>query len=245
MSKLTLALQCGGSDSYSGITANPALGIAADMLVEYGGSTILSETPEIYGAEHLLFERALEERHIKKLKNLIQWWKHYTLINDGSLDNNPSPGNKKGGLTTILEKSLGAVAKGGNSVMVDVLDYAEKVSKSGFHFMDSPGYDPVSVTGQVAAGSNLICFTTGRGSCFGFKPAPSLKIATNTNMYNNLKEDMDINAGTIMDGINSIEEIGKQIFEELIEVASGKKTKSEINEYGDDEFNPWIIGATM
>ena len=161
------------------------------------------------------------------------------------MDNNPSPGNKKGGLTTILEKSLGAVAKGGNSVMVDVLDYAEKVSKSGFHFMDSPGYDPVSVTGQVAAGSNLICFTTGRGSCFGFKPAPSLKIATNTNMYNNLKEDMDINAGTIMDGINSIEEIGKQIFEELIKVASGKKTKSEINEYGDDEFNPWVIGATM
>ena len=245
LSKLTLALQCGGSDSYSGITANPALGIAADMLVEYGGSTILSETPEIYGAEHLLIERAFEERHIEKLKNLIQWWKHYTLINDGSLDNNPSPGNKKGGLTTIFEKSLGAVAKGGNSVMVDVLDYAEKVSKNGFNFMDSPGYDPVSVTGQVAAGSNLICFTTGRGSCFGFKPAPSLKIATNTNMYNNLKEDMDINAGTIMDGINSIEEIGKQIFEELIKVASGKKTKSEINEYGDDEFNPWVIGATM
>ena len=245
LSKLTLALQCGGSDSYSGITANPALGIAADLLVEYGGSTILAETPEIYGAEHLLIERALKESHIDKLNDQIKWWKHYTKINDGSLDNNPSPGNKKGGLTTILEKSLGAVAKGGNSVMVDVLDYAEKISNNGFHFMDSPGYDPVSVTGQVAAGSNLICFTTGRGSCFGFKPTPSLKIATNTNMYNNLIEDMDVNAGTIMDGVNSIEEIGAQIFEELIEVASGKKTKSEINEYGDDEFNPWVIGATM
>ena len=245
LSNLTLALQCGGSDSYSGITANPALGIASDLLVSYGGSAILAETPEIYGAEHLLIERALEESNITKLNKQIKWWKKYTEINDGSLDNNPSPGNKKGGLTTILEKSLGAVAKGGNSIMVDVLDYAEKISKSGFHFMDSPGYDPVSVTGQVAAGSNLICFTTGRGSCFGFKPTPSLKIATNTNMYNNLKEDMDINAGTIMDGLNSIEEIGNQIFEELIEVASGKKTKSEINEYGDDEFNPWVIGATM
>jgi altronate dehydratase len=245
LSELTLALQCGGSDSYSGITANPALGVASDLLVQYGGTTILSETPEIYGAEHLLIDRALKESDIKKLITQIKWWKHYTQINDGSLDNNPSPGNKKGGLTTILEKSLGAVAKSGNSTMVNVLDYAEKISEKGFHFMDSPGYDPVSVTGQVASGSNLICFTTGRGSCFGFKPTPSLKIATNTNMYNNLKEDMDINAGTIMDGIHSIEEIGTNIFNELIEVASGKKTKSEINEYGDDEFNPWVIGATM
>ncbi len=245
ISELTLALQCGGSDSYSGITANPALGVASDLIVKHGGSTILSETPEIYGAEHLLFERAHKEEDIIKLIKQINWWKNYTKINDGNLDNNPSPGNKKGGLTTILEKSLGAVAKGGNSTMVDVLDYAEKISKKGFQFMDSPGYDPVSVTGQVAAGSNLICFTTGRGSCFGFKPTPSIKIATNTNMYNNLKEDMDINAGTIMDGINSIEEVGNNIFNELIDVASGKKTKSEVNEYGDDEFNPWVIGATM
>ena len=245
LSELTLALQCGGSDAYSGITANPALGFAADLLVEYGGSTILSETPEIYGAEHLLIDRALKESDVSKLVNQIKWWKDYTQINNGSLDNNPSPGNKKGGLTTILEKSLGAVAKSGNSTMISVLDYAEKISEKGFHFMDSPGYDPVSVTGQVAAGANLICFTTGRGSCFGFKPSPSLKIATNTNMYNNLEEDMDINAGTIMDGISSIEEIGTNIFNELIEVASGKKTKSEINEYGDDEFNPWVIGATM
>ena len=245
ISELNLALQCGGSDSYSGITANPALGIATDILIHHGGSAILSETPEIYGAEHLLIERAREEKLINKINDQISWWKKYTEINEGSLNNNPSPGNKKGGLTTILEKSLGAVAKSGHTSLVDVLDYGQKISKKGLHFMDSPGYDPVSVTGQVAAGANLICFTTGRGSCFGFKPTPSLKIATNTNMYNDLIEDMDINAGTIMDGINSIEEVGKIIFDELINIASGKKTKSEINDYGDDEFNPWIIGATM
>ncbi|MDC6448116.1 altronate dehydratase family protein [Alphaproteobacteria bacterium] len=245
LSELNLALQCGGSDSYSGITANPALGIATDMLIYHGGSAILSETPEIYGAEHLLIERVHDKKLINKINNQIQWWKKYTDINDASLDNNPSPGNKKGGLTTILEKSLGAVAKSGNTALVDVLDYGQKISKKGLQFMDSPGFDPISVTGQVASGANLICFTTGRGSCFGFKPTPSLKIATNTNMYNNLHEDMDINAGTIMDGVNSVEEIGEIIFEELINIASGKKTKSEINDYGDDEFNPWIIGATM
>ena len=215
------------------------------MLIYHGGSAILSETPEIYGAEHLLIERVHDKKLINKINNQIQWWKKYTDINDASLDNNPSPGNKKGGLTTILEKSLGAVAKSGNTALVDVLDYGQKISKKGLQFMDSPGFDPISVTGQVASGANLICFTTGRGSCFGFKPTPSLKIATNTNMYNNLHEDMDINAGTIMDGVNSVEEIGEIIFEELINIASGKKTKSEINDYGDDEFNPWIIGATM
>ena len=215
------------------------------MLIYHGGSAILAETPEVYGAEHLLIERIEDNKLINKINDQIQWWKKYTEINDGSLDNNPSPGNKKGGLTTILEKSLGAVAKSGNTKLVDVLDYGQKISRKGLQFMDSPGFDPVSVTGQVAAGANLICFTTGRGSCFGFKPTPSLKIATNTNMYNNLHEDMDINAGTIMDGVNSVEEIGKIIFEELIKIASGKKTKSEINDYGDDEFNPWIIGATM
>ena len=245
LSDLNLALQCGGSDSYSGITANPALGIATDMLIQHGGSAILSETPEIYGAEHLLVERTTEDKLINKLNDQISWWKKYTEINEGSLDNNPSPGNKKGGLTTILEKSLGAIAKSGHTELVDVLDYGQKISKKGLQFMDSPGYDPVSVTGQVASGANLICFTTGRGSCFGFKPTPSLKIATNTNMYNNLYEDMDINAGTIMDGIKSVEEVGQDIFDELISVASGKKTKSEINDYGDDEFNPWVIGATM
>jgi len=245
ISELTLALQCGGSDAYSGITANPALGYASDLLVQHGGSTILAETPEIYGAEHLLIERANNEDIIRKLLKQIEWWKHYTSINEGSLDNNPSPGNKKGGLTTILEKSLGAVAKSGTSVMEDVLNYAEPLKKKGFNFMDSPGFDPVSVTGQVASGSNIICFTTGRGSCFGFKPTPSLKIATNTNMFNKLEEDMDINAGTIMDGESDVEKIGKEIFHSIIDTASGKLTKSEVNGYGDDEFNPWIIGATM
>ena len=245
ISELTVALQCGGSDSYSGITANPALGFAADLITKHGGSTILSETPEIYGAEHLLIERAIGKKIANKLKNKINWWKNYTSINGSSMDNNPSPGNKKGGLTTILEKSLGAVAKSGTSKMVDVLDYGEEISFKGFNFMDSPGFDPVSVTGQVASGANVICFTTGRGSCFGFKPSPSIKIATNTNMYNKLKEDMDIDAGKIMDGESDIEKIGILIFEKIISVASGEKTKSELNGYGDDEFNPWIIGATM
>jgi len=245
VSELTLALQCGGSDAYSGITANPALGYASDLLIQLGGSAILSETPEIYGAEHLLIQRANNKDIVRKLQKQIEWWKHYTSINEGSLDNNPSPGNKKGGLTTILEKSLGAVAKSGTAIMEDVLNYAEPLKKKGFNFMDSPGFDPVSVTGQVASGSNIICFTTGRGSCFGFKPAPSLKIATNTNMFNRLEEDMDINAGTIMDGESDIVKIGKEIFYSIVETASGKLTKSEVNGYGDDEFNPWIIGATM
>ena len=245
ISELTVALQCGGSDSYSGITANPALGYASDLIIKNGGSTILSETPEIYGAEHLLIERAKNFELVKKLKRKISWWQHYTSINESSLDNNPSPGNKKGGLTTILEKSLGAVAKSGTSIMQDVLEYAEPLKHKGFNYMDSPGFDPVSVTGQVASGSNIIVFTTGRGSCFGFKPTPSIKIATNTNMYNKLKDDMDINAGYIMDGQSDIKKIGTEIFNSIIETASGKLTKSEINDYGDDEFNPWIIGATM
>ena len=245
ISELTVALQCGGSDSYSGITANPALGFASDMIIDHGGTTLLSETPEIYGAEHLLFEKSSNEKNIEKLNKQIEWWKKYVASNDSTLDNNPSPGNKKGGLTTILEKSLGAVSKAGNRNMVDVLDYAEQVKTKGFNFMNSPGYDPVSVTGQVASGANVICFTTGRGSCFGFKPTPSIKIATNTNMYNKLSEDMDINAGTIMDNVASVNEVGKEIFDKIISVASGEKSKSEINDYGDDEFNPWIIGATL
>ena len=238
-------MQCGGSDSYSGITANPALGIASDMIIDHGGSSILSETTEIYGAEHLLYERSTSKTNIEKIEKQIEWWKEHLTRNHSTLDNNPSPGNKRGGLTTILEKSLGAVAKSGNSPMVDVLDYAEPIRKKGFNFMNSPGYDPVSVTGQVASGANIICFTTGRGSCFGFKPTPSIKIATNTNMYNKLEEDMDINAGTIMDNEKTIVEIGKEIFEKIIAVASGEKSKSEINGYGDDEFNPWIIDPTL
>ena len=245
VSNLTLALQCGGSDGYSGITANPALGVAADLLVKKGGSSILSETPEIYGAEHLLINRANSQLTADKLIKRIEWWRHYTSINDSTMDNNPAPGNKKGGLTTILEKSLGAVAKGGNSVLQDVLNYAEPLKNKGFNFMDSPGYDPVSVTGQVASGANVICFTTGRGSCFGCKPVPSLKLSTNTAMYQKMSEDMDINCGTIAEGKEKIEEVGQKIFDLVVNTASGNKSKSEINGYGDEEFNPWQVGVVM
>ena len=245
VSNLTLALQCGGSDGYSGITANPALGVAADLLVKKGGSSILSETPEIYGAEHLLINRANSQLTADKLIKRIEWWRHYTSINDSTMDNNPAPGNKKGGLTTILEKSLGAVAKGGNSVLQDVLNYAEPLKNKGFNFMDSPGYDPVSVTGQVASGANVICFTTGRGSCFGCKPVPSLKLSTNTAMYEKMSEDMDINCGTIAEGKEKIEEVGQKIFDLVVNTASGNKSKSEINGYGDEEFNPWQVGVVM
>ena len=245
VNNITLALQCGGSDGYSGISANPALGVAADMLVKQGGSSILSETPEIYGAEHLLINRANKQETADKLIAKIKWWQHYTSINNSSMDNNPAPGNKKGGLTTILEKSLGAVAKGGNSVLEDVLSYAEPLKKNGFNFMDSPGYDPVSVTGQVASGANVICFTTGRGSCFGCKPVPSLKLSTNTTMYEKMREDMDINCGTIIEGKEKIEDVGKKIFELVVNTASGNKSKSEINGYGDEEFNPWQVGVVM
>ena len=245
VNNITLALQCGGSDGYSGISANPALGVAADMLVKQGGSSILSETPEIYGAEHLLINRANKQETADKLIAKIKWWQHYTSINNSSMDNNPAPGNKKGGLTTILEKSLGAVAKGGNSILEDVLSYAEPLKNKGFNFMDSPGYDPVSVTGQVASGANVICFTTGRGSCFGCKPAPSLKLSTNTTMYEKMIEDMDINCGTIIEGKEEIEEVGKKIFELVIATASGSSTKSELNGYGDEEFNPWQVGVVM
>ena len=245
VNNITLALQCGGSDGYSGISANPALGVAADMLVKQGGSSILSETPESYGAEQLWMNRANKQETADKLIAKIKWWQHYTSINNSSMDNNPAPGNKKGGLTTILEKSLGAVAKGGNSILEDVLSYAEPLKNKGFNFMDSPGYDPVSVTGQVASGANVICFTTGRGSCFGCKPAPSLKLSTNTTMYEKMIEDMDINCGTIIEGKEEIEEVGKKIFELVITTASGNPTKSELNGYGDEEFNPWQVGVVM
>jgi len=242
---LVLALQCGGSDGYSGISANPALGVAADLLVKNGGSSILSETPEIYGAEHLLINRAISKEVADKLIAKIEWWKNYTKINNSSMDNNPAPGNKKGGLTTILEKSLGAVAKGGNAVLTDVLSYAEPLKNKGFNFMDSPGYDPVSATGQVASGANIICFTTGRGSCFGCKPVPSLKIATNTIMFNKMNEDMDMNCGTVIDGEETLEQAGQRIFKLILKTASGHKSKSELNGYGDEEFTPWQIGAVM
>ena len=242
---LSLSLQCGGSDGYSGITANPSLGAAADLLVRHGGSAVLSETPEVFGAEHLLTSRAVRSEVGEKLLERIRWWEEYTARNGGEMNNNPSPGNKAGGLTTILEKSLGAVAKGGTSDMVAVYEYAERQSTRGFAFMDSPGYDPVSVTGQVASGCNLVCFTTGRGSVYGCKPAPSLKLATNTPMFQRMEEDMDINCGLIVDGQSSVQELGEKIFNRLLEVASGSPTKSESLGFGDNEFLPWQIGAVM
>jgi altronate hydrolase len=244
-SEISVALQCGGSDGYSGITANPALGHAADLLVAQGGTAILAETPEIYGAEHLLARRAVSREVGEKLIARIRWWEDYTARTGGEMNNNPSPGNKAGGLTTILEKSLGAAAKGGTSPLVDVVRYGEPVKARGFVFMDSPGYDPASVTGQVASGANVVCFTTGRGSAFGCKPAPSIKLATNTRTYENMTEDMDINCGDIADGTATIEAKGAEIFETILAVASGARTKSEALGLGDNEFVPWQVGAVM
>jgi altronate hydrolase len=244
-SHLVLGLECGGSDGYSGISANPALGAAADLLVRNGGTAILSETPEIYGAEHLLTRRAVSREVGEKLLARIRWWEDYTARNKGEMNNNPSPGNKAGGLTTILEKSLGAAAKGGTMNLVDVYEFAQTVAAKGFVFMDTPGYDPVSVTGHVAGGANVICFTTGRGSVFGCKPAPSLKLATNTALYQNMEEDMDVNCGTIVDGKETVEAVGARIFELILATASGKPTKSELLGFGEDEFAPWVLGATM
>ena len=244
VSEIMLALQCGGSDGYSGITANPALGYATDLLVEQGGTAVLCETPEIYGAEHLLTRRAATREIGEKLVGIIRWWEDYTARNKGEMNNNPSNGNKAGGLTTILEKSLGAAAKGGTTTLRGVYHYAEPITERGFVFMDSPGLDPVGVTGQVASGCNIIAFTTGRGSAFGFKPAPSIKLATNSHMYRSMTEDMDINCGDILDGV-SIEAKGREILDKVIAVASGEKSKSEELGYGDNEFVPWQIGAVM
>jgi altronate hydrolase len=244
-SHLMLGLQCGGSDGYSGISANPALGAAVDLLVRHGGTAILSETPEIYGAEHLLTRRAVSREVGEKLIRRIKWWEDYTARNRMEMNNNPSPGNKAGGLTTILEKSLGAVAKGGTTNLVDVFEYAEPVTARGFVYMDTPGYDPVSATGQVAGGANMICFTTGRGSAYGCKPAPSLKLATNTPLFVHQEEDMDFNCGTIIDGTETIAQAGERFFQLILETASGGRTKSEQLGYGEDEFAPWTIGATM
>jgi altronate hydrolase len=244
-SDLKVALQCGGSDAWSGITANPALGYATDLLVAQGGTGVLAETPEIYGAEHLLTARAIDRATGKRLLDLIHWWEEYTARNKGSMDNNPSPGNKAGGLTTILEKSLGAAAKGGTSPLTGVYKYAEVVRANGFTFMDSPGYDPASVTGQIAGGCNLVCFTTGRGSAFGSKPAPTIKVATNTEMFNRMTEDMDVNAGAMMTHGVPLEEKGREIYELFLRVASGEMSKSEMQGLGDYEFVPWQIGAVM
>jgi altronate hydrolase len=244
-SHLMLALQCGGSDGYSGITANPALGACVDLLVRNGGTAVLSETPEIYGAEHLLTRRAVNHHVGEALIERIRWWEDYTAKTGGEMNNNPSPGNKAGGLTTILEKSLGAVAKGGTTNLTAVYKYAEPIAEKGFVFMDTPGYDPVSATGQVAGGANLICFTTGRGSVFGCKPTPSLKLATNTPLFERMGDDMDIDCGPIADGGATIQEMGARIFKLVLETASGKKSKSEELGFGEDEFTPWQLGAVM
>ncbi len=244
-SHLTLGLQCGGSDGYSGISANPALGAAVDLLVRHGGTAILSETPEIYGAEHLLTRRAISREVGEKLIQRIKWWEAYTARNGNEMNNNPSPGNKAGGLTTILEKSLGAVAKGGTTNLVEVVEYAQPVTARGFVYMDTPGFDPVSATGQVAGGANMVCFTTGRGSAYGCKPSPSLKLATNTALFEKQEDDMDINCGTIVEGKESIPDAGARFFAMILKTASGEKSKSELWGYGDDEFAPWMLGATM
>ena len=243
-SELMLALQCGGSDGYSGITANVALGIAADMLVKHGGTACLAETPEIYGAEHLLTRRARNREVGEKLVSIIKWWEDYTKRANMSMDNNPSPGNKAGGLTTILEKSLGAAAKGGSTTLNAVYRYAEPITEKGFVYMDTPGYDPVAATGQVAGGCNILAFTTGRGSAYGCKPTPSFKLATNSDIYNRMIDDMDINCGDVVDGV-PLEQKGKEIFDFMLRAASGEKTKSEQLGYGDAEYVPWQIGATM
>ena len=243
-SELMLALQCGGSDGYSGITANPALGVAADILVHHGGTAILSETSEIYGAEHLLTRRAATREIGEKLVGMIRWWEDYCARAGGEMNNNPSPGNKAGGLTTILEKSLGAAAKGGTTTLQGVYHYAEAVKAKGFVFMDTPGYDPVSATGQVAGGANILCFTTGRGSAYGCKPTPSIKLATNSDVYRRMTDDMDINCGDVLDGVSLVDK-GREIFDRILAVASGEPSKSEALGYGDAEFVPWQIGATM
>jgi altronate hydrolase len=244
-SHITIGLQCGGSDGYSGISANPALGAAVDLLVAHGGTAILSETPEVYGAEHLLTRRAVRREVGEKLVQRIKWWEEYTRINGGEMNNNPSPGNKAGGLTTILEKSLGAVAKGGTSNLQAVYEYAQAVTAHGFVYMDTPGYDPVSATGQVAGGANLICFTTGRGSAYGCAPSPSLKLATNSALWQRQEEDMDLNCGEIIDGTLSVEQMGQRIFEMVLATASGQRSKSEQHGYGQNEFVPWQLGAVM
>jgi altronate hydrolase len=242
---LCVALQCGGSDGFSGISANPALGIAADKLVAAGGTVILAETPEIYGAEQLLKSRAVTEDIAQQLQAKVDWWRDYVAREGGTLDHNPSPGNKAGGLTTILEKSLGAVAKAGASPLQGVLDYGQRSQGRGLLFMDSPGYDPVSITGQIAAGANIVCFTTGRGSTYGSKPVPTLKLASNSAMATRMQGDMDIDCGPVLDGHKSVTEMGEEIFKRILALASGETSKSEQLDLGDDVFTPWQLGAVL
>ena len=242
--ELVLGTECGGSDANSGITANPALGAAADMLIAAGGTAILAEVPEIFGAEHLLTRRAVSKEVGRKLIDRIDWWKRYAGAFGLSIDDNRSPGNAEGGLTTIYEKSLGAIAKGGTLALTNVYRYAERVTDKGLVIMDTPGYDPASVTGMVAGGANVICFTTGRGSCFGCRPTPSIKIASNTPMYERMADDMDVDAGVIYQGA-TVADVGQEIFELILAVASGQPTKSEVQGLGEEEFAPWSIGPTL
>lgn len=242
---LVLALQCGGSDGHSGVTANPAVGVASDELVRWGGTSVLAETPEIYGAEHLLAQRAVSADVAIRLLERIRWWEEHLRPYGASMDNNPTPGNKAGGLTTIYEKSLGAAAKGGQSPLVAVYRYAEPITARGFCFMDTPGFDPVSMTGLMSGGCTVGVFTTGRGSVYGGKPMPTVKVATNTPLFECMPDDMDLDAGGILDGRATVADVGRRIFEELVAVAGGKRTKSELAGGGDDEFAPWMIGPTL
>lgn len=244
-SALKVALECGGSDGFSGITANPALGVASDMLVGLGGTAILAETPEIYGAEQLLLRRAVSREVADKLLARIRWWERYTQMNGGSMDNNPSPGNKAGGLTTILEKSLGAAAKAGSTPLTAVYEYAEQVTAPGFVFMDTPGYDPVATTGQIAGGAQVVVFTTGRGSAFGSKPAPTIKVATNDRLWAQMPDDMDVNCGDVVSRGVTLQAKGEELLDKILAVASGEKTRSEALGLGDNEFVPWQVGAVM
>ncbi|MBN8248049.1 MAG: UxaA family hydrolase, partial [Verrucomicrobia bacterium] len=245
VSKLVLAMNCGGSDGASGITANPALGVASDLLVQHGGASVLAETPEIYGAEHLLTRRAVRPEVGEQLLARIRWWEDHARQHGASIDNNPSVGNKAGGLTTIYEKSLGALAKGGQAPLSAVYRYAEPIRDPGLSFMDTPGFDPVSMTGLVCGGCNVGVFTTGRGSVYGCKPMPCLKVATNTTLFDWMRDDMDLNAGTILDGTETVEEVGHRIFEAILATAGGERTRSEAQGIGDEEFAPWILGPTL
>lgn len=241
-SHLKIGLECGGSDGFSGITANPALGAAMDILVRHGGTAILSETPEIHGVEYMLTRRAVTPEVGQKLLDRLAWWERYTAGHNAQFNGVVGHGNQQGGLANIFEKSLGSAMKGGTTPLQAVYQYAEPIDKAGFVFMDSPGYDPVAVTGQIASGANLICFTTGRGSMFGSKPAPTIKLASNTPMYRRLADDMDINCGVIVDGELTVAEMGQRIFEHILRVASGDKTRSELLGLGDNEFVPWHMG---
>ena len=239
---LSIGLQCGGSDGFSGITANPALGAAMDILVRHGGTAILSETPEIYGVEHMLTRRAMTPAVGQKLLDRLAWWKEYSRGQSGQMNGVVVAGNQAGGIANIFEKSLGSAMKGGTTPLQAVYEYAEPIDQHGFVFMDSPGFDPCSATGQIASGANLICFTTGRGSMFGAKPVPSIKLASNTPMFEKLRDDMDINCGVVVDGACTVAELGEDIFREILDVASGKRTRSEELGLGDNEFVPWSLG---